>query len=136
MSALTKDSWILRSAPVFILLWYHMSDSVWKMLNKMIMKKGKQYFRIIMKRVWLHTLPWKRIPVVPRLYFDNCFSKDSTPHFYGNRFSRYCTTALAFNSTFLFSLKPEEMEERIRYSLASLKLAIRVVVFEVIGRVD
>ena len=71
------------------------------------------------------------MPAVPRLYFDNCFSKDSTPHFDGNRFSRglgYCTTALEFNSTFLVSLNPEEMEERICYSLASLKLAIRIVV--------
>ena len=117
-----------------------MSGSVWKMLNKM--EKGKQYFRIIMKGFDFTHCPERgvlRMPAVPRLYFDNCFCKDSTPHFDGNRFSRglgYCTTALAFNSTFLVSLNPEEMEERICYSLASLKLAIRIVVSEVIGRVD
>ena len=98
------------------------------MLNKM--KKGKQYFRIIMKGFDFTHCPERgvlRMPAVPRLYFDNCFCKDSTPHFDGNRFSRglgYCATALAFNSTFLVSLNPEEMEERIASAKRNNMLAI------------
>lgn len=51
MSALTEDSWILRSASAFILLRYHMSCSLWKTplytLEKMKFKKANHIIELL-----------------------------------------------------------------------------------------
>lgn len=51
MSALTEDSWMLRSASAFNLLRYHMSCSLWKTslstLEKMKFKKANYIFELL-----------------------------------------------------------------------------------------